>query len=227
MEKKILEEIKTASEGYAEDLQRLYEQKPNCPKFWRTEKILSYVEEHIGREKTLLDVGCGPGLISREFAEKLGFHCSGVDFSPKEIEIAQQLLDKGDLQDGHVQLFVDDLFKPGQEWGEKSYDVVLSIDVLGSYQKRSQKKEFISQLLEFTHLESHVVMTALCCIDEKFAEKHRDGEVIRYEHEGNVVGVPLYHESFDWYKRSMESLVGKERVYIHQLDEESVLIHLF
>ena len=57
---------------------------------WMWSKLGLQAEQH------LLDVTCGPGLYSAEFAQR-GLTVTGVDFSPVSIEHAQQLAAQNDV----------------------------------------------------------------------------------------------------------------------------------
>jgi len=227
------EEIKAHSNGYAQRLAGLYRNQVGCTKFFRLGKIISHFREKIGLERKLLDVGCGPGFLSLEAAEKLRYTSVGIDFSINEIRIANQELeariqDKG-LISGQVKFYADNLFNPSNpEWVDK-YDIVACVDVLGSYEGLPRKHEFVSELCNYAADKGNVVITALCCQNPEMAERYRNGEVISYKIEGKNVKVHLHSETVQDYLAIFIDIVGKFRksLGILRLDEESVLFHLY
>jgi len=56
-------------------------------------KQVQWIHEHHGKTSSgkLLDIGCGPGLYIEQFA-KLGYECTGIDFSPASIRHAEEII---------------------------------------------------------------------------------------------------------------------------------------
>ena len=77
----------------------------------------------------ILDFGCGTGKHDIEL-KKLGYHCTGIDLSPEMIKIANQDLEKEDIN-----FLVDDIRKFRTK---ETYDAVISLFHVMSYQNKNQ-----------------------------------------------------------------------------------------
>jgi len=60
---------------------------------------ISFLNKHISSGSKILEIGCGPGHNSLEFARN-GHHVTGIDLSPKCIEIAKKTLAANTHLDG-------------------------------------------------------------------------------------------------------------------------------
>ncbi|MBI2542953.1 MAG: class I SAM-dependent methyltransferase [Candidatus Aenigmarchaeota archaeon] len=52
-------------------------------------KHLDFLASKLGPKAHILDIGCGPATATRYLAE-MGFKCTGIDFSKKQIKIAEK-----------------------------------------------------------------------------------------------------------------------------------------
>ena len=77
----------------------------------------------------VLDSGCGTGKHDIEL-KKLGYYCTGIDLSPEMIEIANQDLEKEDIN-----FLVDDIRKFRTK---ETYDAVISLFHVMSYQNKNE-----------------------------------------------------------------------------------------
>jgi 2-polyprenyl-3-methyl-5-hydroxy-6-metoxy-1,4-benzoquinol methylase len=83
----------------------------------------SRVARLVGKNKTILEVGCGPGSQSKVFREQLGCEVVGVEIDPARAEKARTY-----CREVHVaNLETDDL---GNFLKEEKFDVVVCADVL-------------------------------------------------------------------------------------------------
>lgn len=83
----------------------------------------SRVARLVGRNKTILEVGCGPGSQSKVFREQLGCDVVGIEIDPVRAEKARTY-----CREVHVaNLDTEDL---GQFLKEEKFDVVVCADVL-------------------------------------------------------------------------------------------------
>lgn len=95
---------------------------------WRTaENSAGYLLPHLVSGMSLLDIGCGPGTITIDLAQRLGpGHVSGIDASGAVIDEAAALATAGELD--NVDFAVADLYRLPA--ADASYDVVHAHQVL-------------------------------------------------------------------------------------------------
>lgn len=72
----------------------------------------------------LLDIGCGGGILCEPLS-RLGAIVTGIDASPKSIEIARIHAQKMELEIRYMQINVEDLAK-----SKETFDAVISLEVL-------------------------------------------------------------------------------------------------
>ncbi len=88
-------------EGTAEEFDEIYDNRGGIfkrfiNKIFRkgmAERVAMTLKECDGRDKTVLDIGCGSGRIALLLAEK-GMKVTGIDYSSKMIELADEYLRK-------------------------------------------------------------------------------------------------------------------------------------
>ncbi|MEX9943563.1 methyltransferase domain-containing protein [Providencia rettgeri] len=66
----------------------------------------------------ILDLGCGPGFYTHRLAE-LGFHCTGVDFSPAPVSWARQQAQNANLNIDYVQQDIR------AYWPDRPFDFIM------------------------------------------------------------------------------------------------------
>lgn len=88
---------------------------------------------HFGRDShepaplsglSLLDIGCGGGLLTEPMA-RLGAGVTGVDATPRNIEIARLHAEQGGVKATYLNCAAEDLAAQGQR-----YDVVLAMEII-------------------------------------------------------------------------------------------------
>lgn len=86
-----------------------------------------YFYERMGdlRDKTILDIGCGGGLLSEEFAKR-GGRVTGIDLSENAIRAAREHAEEAGLKIEYLVASPSDLLKEGRE----PYDVVVCAEIL-------------------------------------------------------------------------------------------------
>ncbi|MBL6664608.1 MAG: bifunctional 2-polyprenyl-6-hydroxyphenol methylase/3-demethylubiquinol 3-O-methyltransferase UbiG [Rickettsiales bacterium] len=72
----------------------------------------------------ILDVGCGGGLVSEQFA-KLNANITGIDASEKNIKVASIHAEKSNLDINYINTSAEDLVKEN-----KQYDIVLALEII-------------------------------------------------------------------------------------------------
>ena len=95
---------------------------------WRTaENSAAFLLPKLTPDKTLLDVGCGPGTVTIDLARVLSSgHVTGIDISDDVIEIARDSLAESDVHNVNFQ--VDNVY--GLSFADNSFDVVYAHQVL-------------------------------------------------------------------------------------------------
>lgn len=82
-----------ASEAYARKFVNELDHKP------LDRELLAQFAALVGTEQPVLDLGCGPGHTT-EYLTSLGLRATGVDLSPKMIEVASRLFPKSRFEAG-------------------------------------------------------------------------------------------------------------------------------
>lgn len=92
---------------------------------------VNYIKQQIANrfnedfnELEILDIGCGGGLVTEEFA-KLGANITGLDASEKNIRIASLHAKKSNLDINYVCNSAEELVKE-----KKQYDVVFALEII-------------------------------------------------------------------------------------------------
>jgi ubiquinone/menaquinone biosynthesis C-methylase UbiE len=95
---------------------------------WRTaENSASFLLSHLAPGMALLDVGCGPGTITADLAERMGKGTVvGIDLSSEVIELARELHPTSSGAD--LSFRVDDIY--ALESSDETFDVVYAHQVL-------------------------------------------------------------------------------------------------
>ena len=96
----------------------------------------------------ILEVGCGPGYMSLEFARS-GYNVTGIDISSKCIEIANEFAEKDPIKDqrGNLNYVVVDLFQFSPAENQK-FDAVVFLGALHHFKEQKQVMTKVKQLLK-------------------------------------------------------------------------------
>lgn len=95
--------------------------------------IRDRVAAHFGRDAadptplsglSLVDIGCGGGLLTEPMT-RLGAEVTGIDATPRNIEIARLHAEQGGVQATYLACAAEDLVATGQ-----TYDVVLAMEII-------------------------------------------------------------------------------------------------
>ena len=165
----------------------------------RAEKIISYLRSLEGQ--SLLDVGCGPGIVAVKINQELGLEVDAVDFSGKQVEKARKLVE---AEEADVRVFHEDIMSPSPDSGllYGCYDIVLCNDVIAIY-TREDKRAFLQELIKYVKPGGHLVMSVLSEGSNQY----------------------LHGEAPDTY-RGMLKEIAKVDPCIERLDDEALLIDL-
>ena len=113
--------------------------------------IRDRVSAHFGRDAagsapleglTLLDIGCGGGLLTEPMA-RLGAEVTGVDATPRNVEIARLHAEQGGIGAIYLNCAAEDLIAKGQR-----FDVVLAMEIVEHVSDVDAFFEACAQLLK-------------------------------------------------------------------------------
>lgn len=92
----------------------------------RVNFIKNEINNYFGKIEDLeiIDIGCGGGLVSEEFA-KLQAIVTGIDASEKNIKVAKIHADKSNLKINYIATSTEELVKE-----DKKFDVILALEVI-------------------------------------------------------------------------------------------------
>ena len=95
--------------------------------------IRDRVSAHFGRDAadpspltglTLIDIGCGGGLLTEPMA-RLGAQVTGVDATPRNVEVARLHAEQGGVKAVYLNCAAEDLVAQGQR-----FDIVLAMEII-------------------------------------------------------------------------------------------------
>ena len=105
-----------------------------------------YFISRIGASDRVIDVGCGTGAVAYDIAKETGAVVDGVDYNPKNIELARQL-----FVHPNVNFIEGDALN--YKFG-RSYNIVILSNVLEHIDERS---EFLGQLIKRTRADKFLI----------------------------------------------------------------------
>ena len=216
--------------GYADAINDIYLDK-NHPKCKRVKDITAYLKKKDLKMPiySTIDVGSGPGYIALQIAKILDCNVDAVDFSLNECVNAIHRIDgaieRSEVRPEQVEVYFDDIFDPKTKIMDKKYDLVFCADIMGSYDNIDDKVKLAHKLFDYKNEDGSLLVTALCCEDDKLADKYLRGDIIQYESEGEIVKVPLFSETPEFYASLFGTLHGY-KVEHKRLDKECVLFYM-
>lgn len=120
--------------------------------------IIDRIKKYLKTSDIVLDLGCGPGLISNEIADYVKF-IYAIDISSKMIEIAKINADYRKIQNidyAYTTIF-DDKYKNG------SFDIILAFSILHLLEDNQKTMQHINDLLK----PGGLIISVTPCIGEK------------------------------------------------------------
>lgn len=103
--------------------------------------LIDFVDRHVGKESTVLDLGCGKGAVSIHVASR-GSSVQGIDISEKAVEAARKDAERFGLTNVHFS--AGDIAKVDLK---ESYDVIICFDVIEHIQEDELMFKKINRLL--------------------------------------------------------------------------------
>jgi 2-polyprenyl-3-methyl-5-hydroxy-6-metoxy-1,4-benzoquinol methylase len=121
-------------------------------------KIIDRTKKYLKTSDTVLDFGCGTGLISNEIAGNVKL-IHAIDISSKMIEIAKNKADNRKIQniDYTYSTIFDERYKSG------SFDVILAFNILHLLEDNQKTIQRINDLLK----PGGLIISVIPCIGEK------------------------------------------------------------
>jgi len=121
-------------------------------------KIIERTKKYLKTSDTVLDFGCGTGLISNEIADNVKL-IHAIDISSKMIEIAKNKAENRKIQniDYTYSTIFDERYKSG------SFDVILAFYILHLVENNQKTIQRINDLLK----QGGLIISVTPCIAEK------------------------------------------------------------
>ena len=171
---------------------------------YRRKKLLKLLDPVFFEEKSVLQVGCGPGDLLLEIAKYNPKEIFGLDTSPEEIEIARQR-----LQAQNIVADLTVISDPLLPYPDSSFDVVLIVQQLQLITNGDLLRAFLAELCR--------VSRQWLVIIEDTGEQRQQGE-------GQVVRTVEYYQEFyrehKFYLRTINSLdVTATKTVVHWLGD--------
>ncbi len=110
---------------------------------------MEILTEYVGAGETVLDLGCGNGVLTFLLAEKTSREITGVDFSSEMIRRALEERDKRNYSSSKINFFVHDLRKLDglPDSLRNHFDVVITERALINLQTWEEQKKAIEQIV--------------------------------------------------------------------------------
>lgn len=110
----------------------------------RLDYLARMIETHMGEKKglTLLDIGCGAGLVAERMAQK-GYAVTGIDASQELIEAART---HARLSNTHVAYEVAEA--SSLRFAKKQFDIVLALEVIEHTEAPTEFVATVAQLVK-------------------------------------------------------------------------------
>jgi len=133
---------------------------------WKThlEYFLEYFHPHIKKDNlniTLLDVGCGAGLVSRELL-KYGFKIYGVDFSSQAIELAK-------VENPEINFQYSSIYK--LPFPNKKFDVIIC---LGVFQTVEYPEKALAEMARVLKKDGVLIVRTLNALSLSYLKAQKD-----------------------------------------------------
>ena len=173
--------------------------------------ILMIEELNVGKTSKLLDIGCGPGLITDYLQKKIGCTITGIDISPEAIKRAIRIPNE------NLQFIVGDIVN--NEFKDDIFDAILLID---THYFIEEFTNIIPKLLKMLKAKGKIAIFS----DEG---KGIDGEDdSKTEPQETIIGkylilnklkykcIPLYKENVAHWRKKKQALLELEGEFIKE-----------
>ena len=148
-------------DNYYDTIANSYDELYGNEQIKKLELILYLLQKEklLKGKSTLLDIGCGSGISTRFFKDRLGLKCTGIDPSEKLIRIARQK----EKQISFVKGFGESL-----PFGDESFDVITSITAIQNFTDQKKAVQEIDRVCQNTGVIIITCLKAKRNIEELF-----------------------------------------------------------
>ncbi|MBN1412154.1 MAG: class I SAM-dependent methyltransferase [Spirochaetales bacterium] len=165
----------------------------------------------ISKGETLVDLGCGRGILGLRIAEKTGANLTGIGFSPASIQQAMQRINEFDLK-GLVRFYTADITSTGLD--DSSCDAVMCLDMLGM---GANKIPALNEILRILKPSGRFVYTTWEKPDVPF-----EMESQLLEETGFKAETYYAIKDNDLFRLFNENIIDKRSVLIKEMGEQAV-----
>ena len=179
-----------------------------------------------GKEDTVLDVACGPGLVTMAFAPEVK-QVTGIDITPAMVDRAKQLATEKDVQ--NVNFETGDVTQ--LPYPDQSFSIVLTRYSMHHF---LEPKQVIQEMLRVCRKDGVVMIVDLVLPSEKrdfydTVERLRDPSHVKVltleELKGIAEDAPMRDLEFEFYKWEMELEALLKASTANSKDKETIRNH--
>jgi len=117
---------------------------------------INAIQKYLLPETNVLDVGCGNGFSTIQFAKNNDIHIDGMDYADEMIKNARSLLDAYPSLTSRVNFFIGDILKP--ESITRKYDIIITERCLINLESWENQKQALIKIKDMLNDNGRFIM---------------------------------------------------------------------